>query len=65
MIQIKDLGFSYGGFPVLKNITMNLEEGRIYGLLGENGVGKTTLLTLICGLKKPLTGSIVTDGYNP
>lgn len=65
MIQIKDLGFSYGGFPVLKNITMNLEEGRIYGLLGENGVGKTTLLTLICGLKKPLTGSIVTDGNNP
>lgn len=65
MIQIKDLGFSYGGFPVLKNITMNLEEGRIYGLLGENGVGKTTLLTLICGLKKPLTGSIVTDGHNP
>ena len=65
MIQIKDLGFSYGGFPVLKNITMDLEEGRIYGLLGENGVGKTTLLTLICGLKKPLTGSIVTDGHNP
>lgn len=65
MIQIKDLGFSYGGFPVLKNITMNLEEGRIYGLLGENGVGKTTLLTLIAGLKKPLTGSIETDGYIP
>lgn len=65
MIRIKDLGFSYGGFPVLKNITMNLEEGRIYGLLGENGVGKTTLLTLICGLKKPLTGSIETDGHTP
>ena len=65
MIQIKDLGFSYGGFPVLKNITMNLEEGRIYGLLGENGVGKTTLLTLISGLKKPLSGSIDTDGHNP
>ena len=49
----------------MKNITMNLEEGRIYGLLGENGVGKTTLLTLICGLKKPLTGSIETDGHTP
>ena len=33
--------------------------------LGENGVGKTTLLTLISGLKKPLTGSIDTDGHNP
>lgn len=65
MIKIKDLGFSYSSFPVLKNITMNLEEGRIYGLLGENGVGKTTLLTLIAGLKKPQTGSIETDGYIP
>lgn len=65
MIQIKDLGFSYGEHSVLKNITMNLEEGRIYGLLGENGVGKTTLLTLLCGLKKPKTGSIDADGHSP
>ncbi len=50
---------------VLKNINMTLEEGRIYGLLGENGVGKTTLLTLLCGLKKPQTGSIDIDGHNP
>ena len=65
MITIKDLEFSYGDKTVLKNITMNLEEGRIYGLLGENGVGKTTLLTLLCGLKKPQTGNIDTDGKNP
>ncbi len=65
MITIKDLGFSYGDVPVLKNITMNLEEGRIYGLLGENGVGKTTLLTLLCGLKSAKAGSIDIDGYNP
>ena len=65
MIRIKDLGFSYGDYVVLKNITMNLEEGHIYGLLGENGVGKTTLLTLLCGLKKVKEGSIETDGENP
>lgn len=65
MITIKDLGFSYGEKPVLRNITMNLQEGRIYGLLGENGVGKTTLLTLLCGLKRPMAGSIDTDGQNP
>ena len=65
MIEINDLGFSYGQNPVLKNISMKLEEGKIYGLLGENGVGKTTLLTLLCGLKKPQTGSIDIDGYNP
>lgn len=65
MITIKDLGFRYGAVPVLKNITMTLEEGRIYGLLGENGVGKTTLLTLLCGLKAVDTGSIDTDGHKP
>lgn len=65
MITIKDLGFSYGEKSVLKNISMTLEEGRIYGLLGENGVGKTTLLTLLCGLKKPQTGNIDIDGHDP
>lgn len=65
MIEINDLGFSYGQNPVLKNISMKLEEGKIYGLLGENGVGKTTLLTLLCGLKKPQKGRIDIDGYNP
>lgn len=65
MIRIEKLGFSYGQVPVLKNITMNLEPGKIYGLLGENGVGKTTLLTLLAGLKKPLQGSIDIDGSAP
>lgn len=65
MIRIEKLGFSYGQVPVLKNITMNLEPGKIYGLFGENGVGKTTLLTLLAGLKKPLQGSIDIDGSAP
>lgn len=65
MIEIKDLAFSYGKTPILKSITTTLEEGRIYGLLGENGVGKTTLVTLLCGLKKVCSGSITTDGENP
>lgn len=65
MIEIKDLAFSCGKTPILKSITTTLEEGRIYGLLGENGVGKTTLLTLLCGLKKVCSGSITTDGENP
>ena len=65
MITIKDLGFAYGEKAVLKNITMDLHEGHIYGLLGENGVGKTTLLTLLCGLKKPSAGTIETDGQHP
>ena len=50
---------------VLRNITMTLEEGCIYGLLGENGVGKTTFLTLLSGLKKPQLGEIDIDGHKP
>ena len=65
MIQIRDLGFSYSGNKVLENISMDLKEGHIYGLLGGNGVGKTTLLTLICGLKKPQSGKIDIDGHAP
>lgn len=65
MIQIQNLQFSYGQNTVLKNISMSLENGHIYGLLGENGVGKTTLLTLLAGLKKPEQGSISVDGERP
>ena len=65
MINVQNLAFSYGKAEVLKNINLTLEEGRIYGLLGENGVGKTTLLTLLSGLKKTMTGQIDINGQNP
>ena len=65
MIDIRNLSFSYGSNAVLENISLKLEEGRIYGLLGENGVGKTTLLTLLCGLKKAQNGSVSIDGCDP
>ena len=65
MIQVHDLGFSYGPKQVLSHISMQIEPGNIYGLLGENGVGKTTLLTLLCGLKKPQQGIIEVDGRDP
>ena len=65
MITIKKLGFSYGDHVVLKDISMELQEGRIYGLLGENGVGKTTLLTLLAGLKKVEDGTLEIDGQKP
>ncbi|MBP3202246.1 MAG: ATP-binding cassette domain-containing protein [Bacteroidales bacterium] len=65
MITVKNLSFSYGSKEVLRNISMEVKGGSIYGLLGENGVGKTTLLTLLCGLKKPQQGSIEVDGRFP
>ena len=65
MIKINNISFSYGNVPCLEKITLHLEEGKIYGLLGENGVGKTTLLTLLCGLKKVQEGCIEVDGFEP
>ena len=65
MINVSNLAFSYGSKMVLKDISLQIREGNIYGLLGENGVGKTTLLTLLCGLKKPQSGSIEVDGLAP
>ncbi|MBP9999034.1 MAG: ATP-binding cassette domain-containing protein [Bacteroidales bacterium] len=65
MIKINNLSYNYGTLSVLENISMELEGGKIYGLLGENGVGKTTLLTLLCGLKAPKKGSLEVDGIAP
>ena len=56
MITLKDLSFSYGRHKVLGNVSMTLEKGKIYGLLGENGVGKSTLLKILSGLLKMESG---------
>ncbi len=62
MIEIRNLNFSYKKTPVFNNINLMFPEGGIYGLLGENGVGKTTLLKIICGLQRPLSGTCTVDG---
>lgn len=64
MITIDDLSFYYKkGKPVLHSITMEIGNG-IYGLLGENGAGKSSLLHLICGLQFPKKGICQVNGYN-
>ena len=62
MIEIKNLDFSYKKTPVFNNINLSFPQGAIYGLLGENGVGKTTLLKIICGLQRPVSGTSTVDG---
>ena len=66
MIEIKDLSFRYGKhYTVFEQLNLNLKAGYIYGLLGENGVGKTTLLRLLAGLRFPDEGNIHVMGYEP
>lgn len=66
MIEIKDLSFRYGRYQsVFEQVNMELKAGYIYGLLGENGVGKTTLLRLLAGLRFPSSGTIKVLGFEP
>ncbi len=62
MIEINNVSFSYKRTPVVRNINLRFEKGFVYGLLGENGVGKTTLLKIICGLQLPQQGVCKVDG---
>ena len=62
MIEIKNLDFSYKKTPVFACINLTFPQGGIYGLLGENGVGKTTLLKLVSGLLRPSQGTCTLDG---
>ena len=55
-IAIRGLCKSYGKNEVLRDIDLTFEEGRIYGLLGRNGVGKSTLLNLITSASSPTGG---------
>lgn len=64
MLQLKNLTFSYRRkkSPILRNISLDIREGGIYGLLGLNGAGKTTLMNLVCGLLTPDSGTVMFNG---
>lgn len=66
MITTTNLTFGYRAkHSVLKDITMELAPGHIHGLLGCNGIGKTTLLKIVCGIMRPNSGSVVVNGMDP
>ena len=64
MINVQNISFKYAGSKklVFDDFSLRLEENRIYGLLGKNGTGKSTLLYLISGLLRPQSGSVCCDG---
>ena len=65
MIVVDNLSFAYSSEMVLDSISTTFGQGRVYGLLGANGVGKSTLFKLLCGLLTANEGSIDVDGYSP
>lgn len=62
MVEIEKLKKKYMTVTAVENITMNIEAGRIYALLGPNGGGKTTLMKMIAGLTKQTAGTILYEG---
>lgn len=64
MIQIKDLTFRYSGAKtdVFSHFNLEFQPGCIYGLLGKNGTGKSTLLNLLCGVLNTSEGEVLIDG---
>lgn len=62
MIELTELSKQYGSQQVLAKISVKLENGWIYGLVGPNGCGKTTLMRCICGFTRPTSGTVAVDG---
>ena len=62
MIQIKDLDLNIKGHQILSDVNMTMYEGKIYGLVGHNGSGKTILMKCICGFVKPTSGEVTVNG---
>ena len=59
MFSVRNLGKSYEGNAVLRNIDMEIRRGEIVGLIGENGAGKSTLQKIIAGVEQADSGSMV------
>jgi urea transport system ATP-binding protein len=62
MLAIENLCVSIGGSRILRNVTLDLPDNKVFCLMGRNGVGKTTTLKTVVGLCKPTSGSIRFDG---
>jgi ABC-type multidrug transport system ATPase subunit len=61
-ISLRDITKIFGRFPALRGISLELETGKLYVLVGDNGAGKSTLLRIITGLAKPSGGSLEVHG---
>ena len=63
-IEVKNVSKSFKGVEVLKNINIEFNSGKIYGLIGRNGSGKSVFLKMLCGFYKPTEGEILYDNIN-
>ena len=65
LLEVNELRKTYAtGFEALKGISLKVNKGEILALLGPNGAGKTSLISTICGITNPSSGSVFVDGYD-
>lgn len=64
LLEVKNLGISFGGLRAVNAFDIQIEKGQLYGLIGPNGAGKTTIFNLLTGVYKPDEGIIKLDGEN-
>ena len=64
MLEVKNLGISFGGLKAVDDFSVAIEKGQLYGLIGPNGAGKTTIFNLLTGVYRPDTGTILLNGQN-
>ena len=62
MLEVKNLGISFGGLRAVDDFNLSIEQGQLYGLIGPNGAGKTTIFNMLTGVYKPTDGKIFLDG---
>lgn len=64
ILEVKNLGISFGGLRAVNEFNIKIEKGQLYGLIGPNGAGKTTVFNMLTGVYKPTDGIITLDGQN-
>ena len=64
LLEVKNLGISFGGLRAVNEFHLHIEKGCLYGLIGPNGAGKTTVFNLLTGVYRPDEGIITLDGEN-
>lgn len=62
MIEVKNIFLTLNKRQILNNVSLTLKEGNIYGLVGNNGSGKTMLMKCMCGFIRPTEGTVESNG---
>lgn len=64
LLEVKNLGISFGGLRAVDDVNLTIEKGQLFGLIGPNGAGKTTIFNLLTGVYRPTKGTIKIDNVH-